>query len=170
MTARTLLALSLAALTSLPGAASAAPREQNFGARLTGEDEVPARETPAQGQATFHLNSDGTIDYHLVASNIDNVTAAHIHCSAEEDGTAPAIVNLATTHPGNSDGINSRGTFDGDAFRCNDGKTVIQAMRAGLAYVNVHTSDGNNDEPVGPAGDFPGGEIRGQIEPRGPNR
>jgi hypothetical protein len=44
---------------------------------------------------------------------------------------------------------------------------VIDAMRAGLAYVNVHTSDGSA-EP-GP-GNFPGGEIRGQIEVRGPNR
>ena len=166
MLARTLLALGLAALTILPGAASAAPREQNFRAHLTGENEVPARETPAQGRATFHLNSDGTIDYRLIASNIDNVTAAHIHCSATEEETAPAIVDLAITHPGKSEGVNSRGTFDGDAFTCDDGKTVIQAMRAGLAYVNVHTNDGDGTPNEGP-GDFPGGEIRGQIDPRG---
>jgi hypothetical protein len=166
MAARTLLVLTLAALTSIPGVATAAPREQNFGAHLTGENEVPSRETPAQGQATFQLNADGTIDYHLIASNIDNVTAAHIHCSATEEETAPAIVHLATTHSGNSDGINSRGTFDGDAFTCDDGKSVIDAMRAGLAYVNVHTNDGDATPNEGP-GDFPGGEIRGQIEPRG---
>ena len=167
MIARTLIALGLAAITALPGAASAAPREQNFTARLTGEAERPfARQTPAQGHATFHLNRDGTVEYRLVASNIDHVTAAHIHCSATEEETAPAVVNLATTHPGNSDGINSRGTFEGDSFTCDDGKTVIQAMRAGLAYVNVHTNDGDGTPNEGP-GDFPGGEIRGQIEPRG---
>jgi hypothetical protein len=36
-------------------------------------------------------------------------------------------------------------------------------MRAGLTYVNVHTSDAvepPNSEP----GDFPGGEIRGQLD------
>jgi hypothetical protein len=167
MIARTLLAVGLAVLTALPGAANAAPREQNFGAHLTGEDERPTpRQTSAQGQATFHLNADGTVDYHLVASNIDNVVAAHIHCSATEEETAPAIVHLATTHPGNSDGVNSRGTFDGDAFTCDDGKSVIESMRAGLAYVNVHTNDGDSTQNEGP-GDFPGGEIRGQIEPRG---
>ena len=165
MIARTLLALGLAALTSISGTAIAAPTVQNFGAHLTGDDEVPARETPAQGQATFHLNPDGTIDYRLIASNIDNVVAAHIHCSANDDGTAPAIVHLATTHPGNSDGINSSGTFSGST-PCNDGKTVLEAMRAGLAYVNVHTNDGDGTPNEGP-GDFPGGEIRGQIEPRG---
>jgi hypothetical protein len=166
MIARTMLALSLAALTAIPGAASAAPREQNFGAHLTGAAERPTpRETPAQGQATFHLNPDGTIDYRLIASNIDNVAAAHVHCSANEDGTAPAIVHLDTTHPGNSDGVNSSGTFSGDTL-CSDGKTVLEAMRAGLAYVNVHTNDGDAEQNEGP-GDFPGGEIRGQIEPRG---
>ena len=166
MIVRTLIALGLAALTVIPGAASAAPREQNFIAHLTGENEVPARQTPARGQATFHLNSDGTVDYRLIASNIDNVTAAHIHCSATEEETAPAIVHLATTQAGKSDRVNASGTFDGDAFICDDGKTVIQAMQAGLAYVNVHTNDGDSTPNEGP-GDFPGGEIRGQIEPRG---
>jgi hypothetical protein len=164
---RTLLALMLAALTTLAGTAHAAPREQNFTAHLTGEAERPVpRETPAQGNATFHLNSDGTVDYHLIASDIDNVVAAHIHCSATEEETAPAIVHLDTSHPGNSDGINSRGTFDGDGFVCDDGKSPIEAMQAGLAYVNVHTNDGDATPNEGP-GDFPGGEIRGQIEPRG---
>ncbi len=171
MITRTLLAVSLAALTVIPGAASAAPREQNFGAHLTGEAERPTpRETPAQGHATFHLNNDGTIDYRLIASNIDNVVAAHIHCPADEEGTAPPIVHLATTHPGkgNTDGVNSSGTFSGSTLCAGGTMTVLQAMRAGLAYVNVHTNDGDSTPNEGP-GDFPGGEIRGQIEPRGSN-
>ncbi len=164
MIARTLLALSLAALAAIPGTALAAPREQNFTAHLTGDQEVPVRDTPAQGHATFHLNRDGNVDYHLIASDIENVTAAHIHCAATEEETAPAIVPLAITHPGNSDGVNAKGTFSGTGPTCDDGTSVIQAMRAGLAYVNVHTSDGSSDP--GP-GNFPGGEIRGQIDPRG---
>jgi hypothetical protein len=35
-------------------------------------------------------------------------------------------------------------------------------MLAGNAYVNVHTNDGVDPTNTG-AGDFPGGEIRGQI-------
>jgi len=35
-------------------------------------------------------------------------------------------------------------------------------MEGSRAYVNVHTNDGMGDVDTGP-GDFPGGEIRGQI-------
>jgi hypothetical protein len=35
-------------------------------------------------------------------------------------------------------------------------------MGSGAAYVNVHTSDGVEPPNTGP-GDFPGGEIRGQV-------
>ena len=152
---RILMTLALAAVMAIPGAASAAPREQSFTAHMTGDAERPQVETDATGQATFHLNEDGTVSYRLIASNIDNVTAAHIHCSAPEEETAPPIVHLVTTHPGNSDGVNASGNFDPDPEPdCDDGKSPLEAMRAGEAYVNVHSSD------------FPGGEIRGQIEPR----
>jgi hypothetical protein len=35
-------------------------------------------------------------------------------------------------------------------------------MESGGAYVNIHTNDGVAPTNTGP-GDFPGGEIRGQI-------
>jgi len=35
-------------------------------------------------------------------------------------------------------------------------------MRNGGAYVNIHTDDGIAPPNTGP-GDFPGGEIRGQL-------
>ena len=40
---------------------------------------------------------------------------------------------------------------------------LLDAIRAGLTYVNVHTNDGVAPANTGP-GDFPGGEIRGQLE------
>ena len=43
---------------------------------------------------------------------------------------------------------------------------VLSAIKAGNTYVNVHTNDGVNPANTG-AGDFPGGEIRGQIRMRG---
>jgi hypothetical protein len=60
---------------------------------------------------------------------------------AEEDFTAPGPPNDAVT-------------FD----------SMIALMRTGGAYVNVHTNDTSNDPTnnSGP-GDFPAGEIRGQI-------
>jgi hypothetical protein len=41
--------------------------------------------------------------------------------------------------------------------------SLLSAIRTGGAYVNVHTDDGALPPNTGP-GDFPGGEIRGQIE------
>jgi len=43
---------------------------------------------------------------------------------------------------------------------------LVELLENDEAYVNVHTHDGMGDENTGP-GDFPGGEIRGQIEHRG---
>ncbi len=40
---------------------------------------------------------------------------------------------------------------------------LVQILASGGAYVNVHTNDGI-DPPNTGAGDFPGGEIRGQID------
>jgi hypothetical protein len=39
---------------------------------------------------------------------------------------------------------------------------LVSQMTAGGTYVNVHTSDGVEPPDTGP-GDFPGGEIRGQV-------
>ena len=43
--------------------------------------------------------------------------------------------------------------------------SLVSAIRAGNTYVNVHTSDGEPPADTGP-GDFPGGEIRGQLTPQ----
>jgi hypothetical protein len=40
---------------------------------------------------------------------------------------------------------------------------LLDAIRAGLTYVNAHTNDGVAPTNTGP-GDFPGGEIRGQLD------
>ena len=42
---------------------------------------------------------------------------------------------------------------------------VLDKMRSGNAYVNVHTNDGVAPTNTGP-GDFPGGEVRGQFKDR----
>ena len=174
MPTRLLTSLALAALLALPGAAAAAPRGQNFGTHLTGDQEVPPRETRAQGQAKFKLSADeSTIDYKLIASNIENVVAAHIHCAADRENNADVAVTLymdpAGAGSGRHNGVLATGEFSPSTPCPEGGMTVLEAMRAGLAYVNVHTNDGNDPPNTGP-GDFPGGEIRGQIEARGPGR
>jgi hypothetical protein len=48
------------------------------------------------------------------------------------------------------------------------GMPVLDAIRAGRTYVNVHTNDGIAPTNTGP-GDFPGGEIRGAIDHSSPH-
>ncbi|HKG91168.1 MAG TPA: CHRD domain-containing protein, partial [Gemmatimonadaceae bacterium] len=53
---------------------------RNFQTHLSGDAETPPRETQAQGNVKFQLAKDGSsIEYQLMATNIDNIVAAHIH-------------------------------------------------------------------------------------------
>ena len=150
-------------------APSATAQPAAFRAVLSGADEVPPRDTGARGVATFLVSSDDTeIGFRLVVANIENVVAAHIHCG-DSDDVAPVGVTLF------SGGAPASGAFNGvlatGPITGPDGTTtcpwtdlddVIAALESGNAYVNVHTSDGDATPNEGP-GDFPGGEIRGQV-------
>jgi glucose/arabinose dehydrogenase len=143
---------------------------QKFVTHLTGDEEVPPLDTRAQGQATFELSEDGTeLHYKLNVANINNVVASHIHLGAE--GTnGPVVAFLFGPAPsggGRSSGVLAEGTITAaDLVGPLAGQplsALIDAMMAGNTYVNVHTNDGVAPTNTGP-GDFPGGEIRGQIE------
>jgi len=136
---------------------------------LSGQEEVPVRETRARGTATFQLSADReSISYRLTVANIENVVAAHIHVGAA--GTnGPVVVWLyGPVNPGGGrvNGVIGDGTFTAADFRGPlAGMTMadlLDEMASGNAYVNVHTNDGVAPTNTGP-GDFPGGEVRGQI-------
>jgi len=162
----------------------------NIGTHLTGDEEVfvaaPGAPTPAdskgQGQAIFRVNDDGTtVDFRLIASNIFNVVQAHIHCGRKGTNgpisqwlypntvAGPALIGPT----GRQSGVLATGTFSAAGKACsavslgqpatNPPTPLLAAIRAGLAYVNVHTNDGAAPPNTGP-GDFPGGEIRGQLD------
>ena len=159
------LVLMMLALVAAPVQAA-----DNFKAILSGDDELPAHDTLARGLATFKWNAAGTeLSYTLIAANIDNVVAGHIHCGAP-GVVAPVGVTLF------SGGVPGSGRFDGvlaqrtvTAPDPGNGcgwltmADVFNAMNSGNTYVNVHTNDGVPPANTGP-GDFPGGEIRGQVE------
>ena len=152
----------------------------NLGTHMTGAEEVfaapPGAPTPAdsraQGQAIFRVNDDGTVDFRLIASNIDNVIMSHIHC-APAGTNGPVRMWLypvvgpsgapAASGAGAQNGVLATGTFNPAGITCPGGMRLIDAIRAGLTYVNVHTNDGVAPTNTGP-GDFPGGEIRGQLD------
>jgi len=142
---------------------------RNWSTHADGSLEVPARDTNAQAQAIFHLSEDGTeLEYKLIASNIENVVQAHIH--AGQPGVNGQIgvflYGLVASGGGRTDGVLAQGTITEDEFIGPfDGMSVAAVaalMDAGGAYVNVHTNDGVGAPNSGP-GDFPGGEVRGNI-------
>jgi hypothetical protein len=57
------------------------PLPMLFGAHLTGDQETPAVVTSALGDATFVVNSNGTITYNVTTTGLTG-TAAHIHTGA----------------------------------------------------------------------------------------
>jgi CHRD domain len=142
---------------------------QNYNTHLTGDNEVPVRITNAAGQAIFKLSDDGTaLEYRLIASNIDNVVQAHIHVGAE-GVNGPVVAFLygpAAAAGGRTDGVLATGTITAanliGPLVGQPLSALIAAIEAGNAYVNVHTDDGVAPPNTG-AGDFPGGEIRGQL-------
>src|SRR5688500_8113031 len=102
---------------------------ENHRTHLTGREEVftpatPGAPTPAdshaQGQAIFHVSPDGTsVDYTLIASNIANVTQAHIHCApAGSNGPivmwlypSPSSTSALPGGGGRHDGVLAEGMF-----------------------------------------------------------
>src|SRR5688572_8656663 len=142
-----------------------------FITKLSGADEVPVRDTLARGSATFKVSRDGTqMRYTLKGNKIRNVVDAHIHVGA------PGVNGGIVVHllPGPVTGPKPRFAVKGVITGANltgslAGMTLFElvaVMRQNNTYVNVHTSDGVDPPDTGP-GDFPGGEIRGQIRPIG---
>jgi hypothetical protein len=154
----------------------------NFGTPLSPDEEVmPAgvvNTSTARGNAIFQLNAEGTeLSYKLIVANIENAFMAHIH-RGPAGSNGPIVVWLfPSTTPapgpfgaGRIDGVIAEGTITEANFvgpLAGQPLSVLLAdLSNGNAYVNVHTNDGVAPTNTGP-GDFPGGEIRGQVEHRG---
>jgi len=148
--------------------------DDNLGIHLNGDGEVPARPSQGQGQAIFRISDDGqSVEYKLIASNIDNVFMAHIHL-APPGVNGPIVEWLfpgtaAVPGPvgaGRVEGVLATGTFTAanlvGPLAGHPLSDLLAAMRNDSTYVNVHTNDGIAPTNTGP-GDFPGGEIRGQL-------
>jgi hypothetical protein len=156
--------LTLGLLALAPSAVAG----DNFVATLSGGQEVPARDTQAVGVATFKLSEDGTtLRFKLNVANLDNAFAAHIHCGAVEvNGPVGVTLFMGAPAGGTVNGTLAQGTITapdpGNGCGWTDLAAVLAAMGSGDTYVNVHTNDGVAPPNTGP-GDFPGGEIRGQI-------
>jgi hypothetical protein len=130
-------------------------QEQIFVAsNMTGTKEVPPVRTLASGSATF-VNNQTFIDYDLSVSDLYNATAAHIH-QGRAGANGPIVVTLYKTtdrspglfggYSGNITSSMLEGPLRGEQLTA-----LVELMRTGQAYVNVHTIKN------------PNGEIRDQI-------
>ena len=142
--------------------------------QLRGFEEVPVNVSPATGSLRLFINDRaGTIDYELAYDNlVGNVTQSHIHVGQMsvnggitlwlcQTSTNPAPASVAALTPTCPSGHS--GTVTGTLSSANvvavaaqlvaagDLDDVVRAIRAGVAYGNVHSSV------------EPGGEIRAQL-------
>ncbi len=171
-------ALLLGVLASI-GAAGPSKAGDSKSNRLIGYQEVPPNSTPARGTIEIRIDEDDDeINYRLTFSNlIGTVTQAHIHFAQLsvnggitawlcETGTnaSPVDSTPACPMPGGSvtgtirpGDIAPNAQAVGQGIAAGDFDEVVDALREGVTYANVHSST------------FGGGEIRAQIKSRGGN-
>ncbi|WP_252314377.1 CHRD domain-containing protein [Sinobaca sp. H24] len=146
--------VSVFAVTSFAGTASAAHEGQAFMADLTPDQEVMDVESEATGEAHIQVSEDGeSLDYTVEAHDLDDTMAGHIHSGAVgEDG--PVEVFLFENEEGmDYDGEVATGTLtEDDLVGDMTWEEFSGALVAEEAYVNLHTEE------------YPDGEIRGQVE------
>jgi glucose/arabinose dehydrogenase len=131
-----------------------------FGAELTGGEEVPPVTTDASALAEFKVNSNGTVSYRLWASGpIMDAVQAHIHVGARgQNGSVVAFLYGPTAGENFESGdLIAEGMLtEASVIARHPGFTgglanLVERMRQGRAYANLHTHA------------HPPGEIRGQI-------
>ena len=129
--------------------------EKKFWAGLEGEFEVPPTSTNASGIAMLK-NTQDSIWYMINVTNIDNVTAAHIHSGIlGENGPIVATLLDVDVPIENVNGTLSQGNLTANMLEGpllgKQLSDLTMNMQSNATYVNVHSTD------------HPDGEIRGQI-------
>jgi hypothetical protein len=154
--------------------AAVADDNSRFTASVTGYQETPTLSTSGHGIFKASINKGGTeIRYTLTYRGPfdanpagGTVTQAHIHLGARAIaggvsaflcsnlGNGPAGTPACPATGGTVTGVITQAQIIGPAaqgIQAGEFAELVQAIRAGAAYANVHTTT------------FPAGEIRGQI-------
>jgi hypothetical protein len=155
---------------ALPLAAMADDGAERVKAGLMGFQEVPA--IASSGTAAFRAKiaeDERSFQWELTFSGLTNVTQAHIHfgqrsvngaiviwlCSNLASPPTPAGVQACPTSAGTVRGTATArdvGAVPAQGISAGDFAKILDAIRAGVAYANIHTVA------------HPPGEIRGQID------
>lgn len=172
---RVRLAIAVAVLgVVVTGAAAVAGDRGKLRTSLGGYEEVPAVSTAGNGSFKATLNAAGDqIRYELRYADLEGgaVQQAHIHvgqksvnggisvwlCSNLASPPTPAGVQACPAPPAVVTGTIAAADVVGPAAQgvpAGALDELVRALRAGVAYANVHTAT------------FTGGEIRGQLDHR----
>jgi hypothetical protein len=131
---------------------SVVAQEQKFVATLSGQEEVPPTNSQATGMAEFTITGENA-EYSVNASNIQGVTAGHIHSGGQGENGPIVVTLFKNDSPTNE--VSETGSITADKLEGPmAGKQLtdlVTAMSNGETYVNIHTEKN------------PNGEIRGQI-------
>lgn len=161
-----IMSLLVALVAALAGTqAIASGGADDFEAELSGYEETPLTlSSPGFGSFEAELDEDApSLSFELTFGGMPTaVSVAHIHFGARATtggvsaflcggGGQPACPPGGGTVTGTITPANVLGPA-GQGIATGEFDELIAAMRAGVTYANVHTSQ------------FPGGEIRGQIE------
>jgi hypothetical protein len=145
------LASSLCLLLALGAVGCSDDDPAVFNTTLDAASQVPPGSSPATGTTTFDFDGDSSVAFSVDLRSITAVTAVHVHSGAS-GATGPQRVELfAGPATGPTEGQLTQGTFgpgDVEGISLDD---LLDEMRNGNAYVDVHTVAN------------PDGEIRGQI-------
>jgi hypothetical protein len=115
---------------------------------LSGSEEVPPVPTEATGVAEIIPGVD-SIAYNVNATNIEGVTAGHIHLGAKGEN-GPIVVTLFNYDTPMNE-VSENGTITADNLEGPyAGKQISEIPGTTPLYVNIHTEQN------------PNGEIRGQ--------
>jgi hypothetical protein len=128
--------------------------------------------TKATGTVELRLSADGKkINYKITLDKLLNPSQADLHIGAATQNGQAAVklwpTGNAAGKRGEFTGVLVEGSFDaGDFIGPMTGSPMsdlVEEIRAGNTYVNVHTYDGV-DPPYSGPGDYRVGEIRGQLK------
>ena len=165
--------IPLAAVALAFAAVSVRAEESSFSAKLTGASQVPEPTTSkATGELKLVVSADGRkISYTLSVENLRNPSGADMHLGPDTANGPPVVklfpVHGASAKKGDFSGVLFEGTITaGDLSGPLLGSALadlIEQIRDGNTYANVHTDDGTPPANTGP-GDYRLGEIRGQIK------
>lgn len=161
--------VAAAACLAIPAQAA----ESVFTANMDGAQCLPEPiKTTATGTVELRLSADGKkIDFKITVDKLLNPSQADLHFGGPGQN-GQVVVKLwpqgnAAGKRGEFTGVLVEGSFDAGDFAGpmtgSPMSDLVDEIRAGNTYVNVHTYDGV-DPPYSGPGDYRVGEIRGQVK------